>query len=132
MTSQSGAIYTPLVGGNVFVHNHPLFFVVAVDGISMVTVARGDRCVLERNVKGTVDGFEGTVVDVVGYADLGRVAAKLLNAVVCLFKHTTTVTTMFVMILMFIHLNSRQSDWLVEYGLTSHLTHYRSFRRRWG
>jgi len=59
----------------------------------MVTVAGGDRCVLERNTKGTVDSFKGTRVDESGYADLGRVTAQFLDAVVCLFKHNTVTIT---------------------------------------
>ena len=56
----------------------------------MVTVARGDRCVLEGNTKGTVDGFNGALINVVGYADFGRVTAQLLDTVVCLLKHNDT------------------------------------------
>jgi len=87
LTSQFRGRQTPLVGSDVFVHYLSIFFVVAVDGVSMVTVARSDRCVFERNIQGTVDGFKGAMVNVVGYAHLRCVTAQILDAVVRLLEH---------------------------------------------
>lgn len=80
-----------LVGSDVFVHYLTIFVVVTVHRVSTVTVARGDRCVLERNIKGAVDGFQDALIHVAGDADIRRsVTTHLLDTVVRLITDKRT------------------------------------------
>ena len=64
------------VGSHILIDDLALLLIVAtVDGVTMVTVATGDRRVLERNVKGAVDRFKGAPVNVVCNVRLRSVAA---------------------------------------------------------